>query len=74
MSYGASPYSQPPPAYDEEASQPLMGPGDDMYKETVANSSVEIRLRNVNQKHAVSFLIFFFFFLLQNLSEKYTLF
>ncbi|KAG1446050.1 hypothetical protein G6F56_009702 [Rhizopus delemar] len=53
MSYGASPYSQPPPAYDEEASQPLMGPGDDMYKETVANSSVEIRLQFVRKVYSI---------------------
>jgi hypothetical protein len=45
MSYGSTPYPHPPPAYDEEASQPLMGPGEDMYKETVSNSSLEIRLR-----------------------------
>lgn len=47
MSYGSSPYTQPPPGYDEEAHQPLMGSVDDMYKETVANSSLEIRLRMV---------------------------
>lgn len=47
MSYGSTPYTVPPPNYDEEANQPLFGSNndDDMYKETVANSSKEVRLR-----------------------------
>lgn len=50
MSYGAPQqhYPAPPPAYEEEARQPLFGNAsdeDDMYKETVANSPVEVRMR-----------------------------
>ena len=45
MSYGSTPYTAPPPAYDEESNQPLLGGDDDMFKETIANSSKEIRLR-----------------------------
>jgi hypothetical protein len=49
MSYGSTPYTAPPPAYDEESNRPLMGDDDnDMFKETVANSSKEIRLRKYN--------------------------
>lgn len=47
MNYGSTP-NVPPPAYDEEANQPLFGSnnaGDDMYKEVLANSSKEMRLR-----------------------------
>lgn len=45
MSYGAR-YTAPPPAYDEEASEPFLNHAqDDMFKETVANSSIEIRMR-----------------------------
>lgn len=48
MSYGARNYTAPPPAYDSEAQEPLMGQtGDDMFKETVANSSMEIRMRKL---------------------------
>ncbi|KAG1443097.1 hypothetical protein G6F46_012870 [Rhizopus delemar] len=53
MSYGSTPYPHPPPAYDEEASQPLMGPGEDMYKETVSNSSLEIRLQFVRKVYSI---------------------
>ncbi|KAI9281936.1 inhibitor of apoptosis-promoting Bax1-domain-containing protein [Sporodiniella umbellata] len=53
MSYGTSAYSQPPPAYDEESAQPLMGNADDMYKETVANSSLEIRLQFVRKVYTI---------------------
>ena len=46
MSYGNRNYTAPPPAYDSESQEPLMGQtGDDMFKETVANSSMEIRMR-----------------------------
>lgn len=50
MSYGApqQQYPAPPPAYEEEARQPLFGNAgneDDMYKETVANSPIEVRMR-----------------------------
>lgn len=46
MSYGSTAYPNPPPAYDEEAGQPFLGSGDDdMLKETIANSSREVRLR-----------------------------
>lgn len=45
MSYGSTPYTAPPPGYDEESNQPLLGGDDDMYKETIANSSKEVRLR-----------------------------
>lgn len=51
MSYGApqqQQYPVPPPAYEEDAHQPLFGDheaGDDMYKETIANSPMEIRMR-----------------------------
>lgn len=47
MSYGSAPYTAPPPRYDEESAQPLMGQheDDDMFKEMVANSSKEVRLR-----------------------------
>ena len=46
MSYGSTGYPNPPPAYDEEAAQPFLGSGDDdMLKETIANSSREVRLR-----------------------------
>jgi hypothetical protein len=42
-------YEQAPPAYEEESAHPLMGDDtevmDDMFKETVANSSREIRMR-----------------------------
>jgi hypothetical protein len=45
MSYGTNhPYTAPPPPYDEEAGQPLLGEQDDMFKDTVANSSKEVRL------------------------------
>lgn len=45
MSYGAR-YTAPPPAYDEEAQEPLLNNAqDDVFKETVANSSIEIRMR-----------------------------
>ncbi|CAO3652766.1 unnamed protein product [Mucor hiemalis] len=44
MSYGSTPYTAPPPGYDEESNQPLLGGDDDMYKETIANSSKEVRL------------------------------
>lgn len=55
MSYGSTPYTVPPPGYDVESNQPLLGnntDADDMFKETVANSSKEVRLRK--------FLFFFF--------------
>lgn len=47
MSYGSAPYTAPPPRYDEESAQPLMGEhqDDDMFKEMVVNSSKEVRLR-----------------------------
>jgi hypothetical protein len=46
MNYGSTP-NVPPPAYDEEANRPFLGSNDDddMYKEIVANSSKEVRLR-----------------------------
>lgn len=52
MSYGSTPYTQAPPAYDEEANQPLFGSNndEDMFKETLANSSKEIRLRKFIRK------------------------
>jgi hypothetical protein len=57
MSYGSTPYTVPPPNYDVESNQPLLGANadDDMYKETVANSSKEVRLR----KYFHFFLAFF---------------
>jgi len=49
MSYGSAPYTAPPPRYDEESAQPLMGEhqDDDMFKEMVVNSSKEVRLRKL---------------------------
>lgn len=53
MSYGAQQYQQqypaPPPAYEEEARQPLFGgdDGDDLYKESVANSPLEVRMGTI---------------------------
>jgi hypothetical protein len=44
-------YEQAPPPYESESSRPFLGTdeeelcGDDMFKETVANSSAEIRMR-----------------------------
>lgn len=42
-------YTQPPPAYEEEARQPLFGEHDDndLYKETLNECSVEVRLRKL---------------------------
>ncbi|KAG2203923.1 hypothetical protein INT47_007506 [Mucor saturninus] len=55
MSYGSTPYTVPPPNYDEEANQPLFGSNndDDMYKETVANSSKEVRLQFVRKVYSI---------------------
>ncbi|KAG2185959.1 hypothetical protein INT43_002397 [Umbelopsis isabellina] len=54
MSYGARNYTAPPPAYDSEAQEPLMGQtGDDMFKETVANSSMEIRMQFVRKVYSI---------------------
>lgn len=46
-------YQQAPPAYESESAQPFLSHdeenfGDDLMKETVANSSVEIRMRKVS--------------------------
>lgn len=43
-------YQQAPPPYESESSRPFLSDdeeniGHDMFKETVANSSVEIRMR-----------------------------
>ncbi|CEP12007.1 hypothetical protein [Parasitella parasitica] len=55
MSYGSAPYTAPPPRYDEEAAQPLMGQheDDDMFKEMVANSSKEVRLGFVRKVYSI---------------------
>ncbi|CDH54107.1 glutamate binding protein [Lichtheimia corymbifera JMRC:FSU:9682] len=58
MSYGAPQqhYPAPPPAYEEEARQPLFGNAsdeDDMYKETVANSPVEVRMQFVRKVYSI---------------------
>ncbi|KAI9497357.1 inhibitor of apoptosis-promoting Bax1-domain-containing protein [Zychaea mexicana] len=60
MSYGAQhqqQYSAPPPAYEEEARQPLFDGGhaddDDMYKETIANSPVEVRMQFVRKVYSI---------------------
>ncbi|KAI8972294.1 inhibitor of apoptosis-promoting Bax1-domain-containing protein [Pilobolus umbonatus] len=53
MSYGAYNYSAPPPAYDEEQGHPLLNEEDDMFKETVANSSKEIRLQFVRKVYSI---------------------
>ncbi|KAI9248440.1 inhibitor of apoptosis-promoting Bax1-domain-containing protein [Helicostylum pulchrum] len=55
MSYGSTPYTAPPPAYDEEANRPMYGSNDDddMYKETIANSSKEIRLQFVRKVYSI---------------------
>jgi hypothetical protein len=47
-------YHQAPPVYESESAQPFLAHdeedfGDDMMKETVANSSVEIRMRKVSK-------------------------
>ncbi|OBZ85341.1 Bax inhibitor 1 [Choanephora cucurbitarum] len=54
MSYGSTGYPNPPPAYDEEAAQPFLGSGDDdMLKETIANSSREVRLQFVRKVYSI---------------------
>ncbi|KAI8885843.1 UPF0005-domain-containing protein [Backusella circina FSU 941] len=56
MSYSTNqPYTAPPPRYDEEAGQPLLGEenDDDMFKETVANSSKEVRLAFVRKVYSI---------------------
>ncbi|KAG0166054.1 hypothetical protein DFQ30_007654 [Apophysomyces sp. BC1015] len=63
MSYGTPQqhYAAPPPAYEEEARQPLFGSeqDDDMFKETVANSPVEIRMQFVRKVYSIlAFQIF----------------
>jgi len=53
MSYGAR-YTAPPPAYDEEAQEPLLNNAqDDVFKETVANSSIEIRMQFVRKVYSI---------------------
>ncbi|KAI8094834.1 inhibitor of apoptosis-promoting Bax1-domain-containing protein [Gilbertella persicaria] len=55
MSYGSTNYPVPPPAYDEE-NQPFLGgnnAGDDMFKETVANSSKQVRLQFVRKVYSI---------------------
>ncbi|KAI9020997.1 inhibitor of apoptosis-promoting Bax1-domain-containing protein [Phycomyces nitens] len=49
-------YSAPPPHYEEEARQPFIGSEedqDDMFKTTVANSSIEIRLQFVRKVYSI---------------------
>ncbi|KAL9541136.1 hypothetical protein MBANPS3_009292 [Mucor bainieri] len=55
MSYGSAPYTAPPPRYDEESAQPLMGQheDDDMFKEMVVNSSKEVRLQFVRKVYSI---------------------
>ncbi|CAO3640607.1 unnamed protein product [Mucor fragilis] len=55
MSYGSAPYTAPPPRYDEESAQPLMGEhqDDDMFKEMVVNSSKEVRLQFVRKVYSI---------------------
>ncbi|KAI9473464.1 MAG: inhibitor of apoptosis-promoting Bax1-domain-containing protein [Benjaminiella poitrasii] len=56
MSYGSVPYTNPPPNYDEESNQPLLGShnnNDDMFKEMVANSSKEVRLQFVRKVYSI---------------------
>ncbi|ORY93344.1 inhibitor of apoptosis-promoting Bax1-domain-containing protein [Syncephalastrum racemosum] len=61
MSYGApqqqqQQYPVPPPAYEEDAHQPFFGDheaGDDMYKETIANSPMEIRMQFVRKVYSI---------------------
>ncbi|KAH8549527.1 inhibitor of apoptosis-promoting Bax1-domain-containing protein [Umbelopsis sp. PMI_123] len=53
MSYGAQ-YTAQPPAYDEEAQEPFLNnTQDDTFKETVANSSVEIRMQFVRKVYSI---------------------
>ncbi|KAI8139993.1 inhibitor of apoptosis-promoting Bax1-domain-containing protein [Fennellomyces sp. T-0311] len=59
MSYGAQhqQYPPPPPAYEEEARQPLFGgdgsENDDLYKETIANSPLEVRMQFVRKVYSI---------------------
>ncbi|KAI9319854.1 inhibitor of apoptosis-promoting Bax1-domain-containing protein [Dichotomocladium elegans] len=63
MSYGAPQqyqqhYPAPPPAYEEEARQPLFGhhgveDDDDIYKEYVSNSPIEVRLQFVRKVYSI---------------------
>ncbi|KAI8992144.1 inhibitor of apoptosis-promoting Bax1-domain-containing protein [Mycotypha africana] len=55
MSYGSTPYTAPPPNYDEESHQPLLGnqTDDDMFKEFIANSSKEVRLQFVRKVYSI---------------------
>ncbi|KAI8047073.1 Bax inhibitor family protein [Gilbertella persicaria] len=54
-------YAQPPPAYEAETSRPflaqdeedMLGTGDDMFKDTVANSSVEVRMQFVRKVYSI---------------------
>ncbi|KAI8063833.1 inhibitor of apoptosis-promoting Bax1-domain-containing protein [Gongronella butleri] len=50
-------YPAPPPAYESESRQPLFGgeehEEDDMFKETVINSSMEIRLQFVRKVYSI---------------------
>ncbi|ORX58835.1 UPF0005-domain-containing protein [Hesseltinella vesiculosa] len=48
-------YSAPPPAYEEESRQPLFGGehDDDMFKETVINSSMEVRMQFVRKVYSI---------------------
>ncbi|KAF7721051.1 hypothetical protein EC973_005516 [Apophysomyces ossiformis] len=57
MSYGTpqQQYPAPPPVYEEEAREPLFGSqhDDDMFKETVANSPLEIRMQFVRKVYSI---------------------
>lgn len=54
MNRGIEQYEQSPPAYEAESTRPFLEAdeqfvaGEDMYKETVANSTLEIRMRKDN--------------------------
>ncbi|EIE80748.1 hypothetical protein RO3G_05453 [Rhizopus delemar RA 99-880] len=59
MNRGIEQYEQSPPAYEAESTRPFLEAdeqfvaGEDMYKETVANSTLEIRMQFVRKVYSI---------------------